>query len=247
MSTLTTRSTKQIELRIKELGPWFHNMQLQGVFTAPDHFLGDYPAFKFRNFANAIPADLHGKTVLDIGCNGGFYSLEMKRRGAERVLGIDFDEDYLAQARFAAEVSGLDVEFRRLSVYKVAELREKFDVVIFMGVLYHLRHPLLALDLLHQHVTRDLLLFQSLLRGPAQSPEIEEDYPFAEEEVFEQPGYPRMVFVEKNYSHDPTNWWLPNAACAAAMLRSSGYQILDHPEPEVFVCRHLAGGGHPVD
>ena len=44
--------------------------------------------------------------MLDIGCNGGFYSIEMKKRGAERVLGIDFDDDYLAQARFAAEVDG---------------------------------------------------------------------------------------------------------------------------------------------
>ena len=69
------------------LGPWFHNIDLGGVQTAPDHFLGDYPAVKWRRFAHAIPADLSGKTVLDIGCNGGFYSLEMKRRGAARVLG----------------------------------------------------------------------------------------------------------------------------------------------------------------
>lgn len=238
---------EQVQKRVTALGPWFHNMELDGVWTAPDHFLGNYPACKFDSFSDAIPADLRGKTVLDIGCNGGFYSIEMKRRGADRVLGIDFDEDYLAQARFAAEVSGLNIEFRKLSVYHVADLREKFDVVIFMGVLYHLRHPLLALDLLHAHVTRDLLVFQSLLRGSPEVPEIEEDYPFAEEAVFERPGYPRMVFVEKQYSHDPTNWWLPNRACAEAMLRSAGYDILSHPEREVFVCRHNVDGGHPLD
>lgn len=242
-----SESPVNVERRVKELGPWFHNINLNGVWTAPNHFLGDYPAFKFRNFANAIPADLTGKTVLDIGCNGGFYSIEMKRRGAERVLGIDFDDDYLDQARFASQTLGFQIEFRKLSVYKVADLREKFDVVIFMGVLYHLRHPLLALDLLHQHVTRDLLIFQSLLRGSPESPEIQEDYPFSEEDVFEQRGYPRMVFVEKNYSHDPTNWWLPNRACAEAMLRSAGYSILSHPEPEVFVCRHDPEGGYPLD
>ena len=102
-STLAgTRSARRAEA----LGPWFHNIDLNGVRTAPDHFLGDYPAVKWRSFADAIPPDLTGKTVLDIGCNGGFYSIEMKRRGAERVLGIDFDDDYLAQARFAAEVTG---------------------------------------------------------------------------------------------------------------------------------------------
>src|SRR5579885_2364570 len=170
----------EIKERVAALGQWFHNIDLNGVRTAPDHFLGDYPSFKFRNFAYAIPENLTGKSVLDIGCNAGFYSIEMKRRGAARVLGIDSDDDYLAQARFAAEVTGQNIEFRKLSVYRVAELREKFDLVLFMGVLYHLRHPLLALDLLHEHVTRDLLVFQSLLRGMEDPPDIAEDYPFSE-------------------------------------------------------------------
>src|SRR3954470_22230369 len=147
---------EEIRRRVRELGQWFHNLDLGGVQTAPDHFLGDYPAIKWRQFADALPADLRGRSVLDVGCNAGFYSIALKRRGADRVLGIDWDERYLAQARFAAEVSEVDVEFKRLSVYDVATLRERFDVVLFMGVLYHLRHPLLALDLLHEHVTRDL-------------------------------------------------------------------------------------------
>jgi tRNA (mo5U34)-methyltransferase len=75
-------SPDQIRQRIRELGDWFHNLNLHGVQTAPNHFLGDYPETKWRNFANAIPADLRGKSVLDIGCNAGFYSIEMKRRGA---------------------------------------------------------------------------------------------------------------------------------------------------------------------
>src|SRR4051794_2370849 len=133
-----------IQRRITELGDWFHNLQLGGVSTAPNHFLGDYPSVKWRKFAHAIPSDLRGKTVLDVGCNGGFYSIEMKRRGADRVVAIDSDEGYLAQARFAAEVNGMDIEFRQLDVYAVRELREQFDLVLFMGVLYHLRHPLLA-------------------------------------------------------------------------------------------------------
>src|SRR4051812_10495968 len=126
---------EKIEHRVRELGQWFHNLDLRGVRTAPDHFLGDYPAVKWRRFSQAIPADLRGKSVLDIGCNAGFYALEMKRRGADRVLGIDFDPDFLAQARFAAEVSGLDIELRQLSVYDLADLEEKFDIVLFMGVL----------------------------------------------------------------------------------------------------------------
>jgi tRNA (mo5U34)-methyltransferase len=230
-------SPTEIERRVHELGDWFQNLDLGGVRTAPNHFLGDYPNIKWRNFAHAIPADLSGKSVLDIGCNAGFYSLEMKRRGAARVVGIDSDETYLAQARFAAEVTGAEIEFRKVDVYDVAKLGERFDLVLFMGVLYHLRHPLLALDLLWEHVVADTLVFQSLMRGSREVANVASDYPFWETAVFDRPGYPLMYFVENRYSHDPTNWWIPNRACAEAMLRSAGFTIVDHPEDEVFICK----------
>jgi len=227
---------QEIEARVKALGPWFHNLDLAGVRTAPDHFLGDYPAVKWRRFAHAIPADLTGKSVLDVGCNAGFYAIEMKLRGAARVVGIDDDPRYLAQARLACEVRGVDLELRQLSVYDVAELGERFDLVLFLGVLYHLRHPLLALDLLHEHVARDTLVFQTMVRGSLEAAALAEDYPFSEMAVFERTGYPAMYFVERRYANDPTNWWIPNLACAEAMLRSAGFDPVAHPEDEVFVC-----------
>ena len=230
-------SAAEIQSRVCDLGQWFHNLDLQGVQTAPGHFLGDYPMIKWRNFAHAIPEDLRGKSVLDIGCNAGFYSLEMKRRGADRVVGIDSDEEFLAQARFAAEVCEADIEFRNLSVYDVAKLGETFDIVIFMGVLYHLRHPLLALDLIHDHVARDLMIFQSMQRGSRQLSPVLEDYAFQQTTIFDQPGWPKMHFVERKYAKDPTNWWIPNRACTEAMLRNSGFDIIDHPEAEVYLCR----------
>jgi tRNA (mo5U34)-methyltransferase len=237
-------SPVEIERRVHELGDWFQNLDLCGVRTAPNHFLGDYPSFKWRSFEHAIPADLSGKTVLDIGCNAGFYSLEMKRRGAARVVGIDSDEQYLAQARFAAEINGADIEFRQLDIYDVAKLQERFDLVLFMGVLYHLRHPLLALDLLYEHVVKDTLVFQSLMRGSREVAQLEKDYPFTETEIFDTPGYPLMYFVEHRYSHDPTNWWIPNHACAEAMLRSAGFAIVDHPEDEVYICKRSRNFSH---
>jgi tRNA (mo5U34)-methyltransferase len=235
-------STEEIEARVRELGPWFHNIDIGGVATAPDHFLGDYPRTKWQRFAHAVPEDLHGRTVLDVGCNAGFYSLEMKRRGADRVLGIDFDPLYLDQARFVAEAAGADIEFRLMSVYEVPQLRERFDVVLFLGVLYHLRHPLLALDILHDHAVGDLLVFQSLMRGTPEEMTIQPDYPFEETAVFEDARFPRMYFVEQSYSHDATNWWIPNHACAAAMLRSAGFDIVAEPEAEVLVCRRRSSG-----
>ena len=124
----------------------------------------------------------------------------------------------------------------------MGSLRERFDLVVFMGVFYHLRHPLLALDLIWENVADDLLLFQSMQRGSDQVAEVAADYPFAEQGHFDAPGYPKMHFIERDYSADPTNWWAPNRACSGAMLRSSGFEILANPDPEVFLCRRAERG-----
>src|SRR5437763_6412909 len=160
--------------RIDELGEWFHNLNLHGVPTAPNHFLGDFPSIKWRKICSDIPTDLQGASVLDIGCNAGFYSIEMKRRGAGRVLGIDTDERYLNQARFAAQTLGLQIEFERRSVYEVDAVDGTFDYVLFMGVFYHLRYPLLALDTVVKKVAGKLL-FQTMVRGSEKAVSWEKD------------------------------------------------------------------------
>jgi tRNA (mo5U34)-methyltransferase len=234
-----------LQAKVEALAPWFQNIDLgDGLWTAPDHFLGDYPGFKYRRFAPALPTDLTGKSVLDIGCNAGFYSVEMKRRGANRVLGIDSDDRYLAQARLAATALGIDdIEFRNLSVYDVGALGEKFDLVIFMGVLYHLRHPLLALDLIREHVAGDMMLFQTMQQGSKEIAEVPEDHPFhvpgtmRSPAYFDEPGYPKMHFIERKFADDWTNWWAPNKAGSQAMLRAAGFAIEAQPEDEVYLCR----------
>jgi tRNA (mo5U34)-methyltransferase len=139
-----------------------------------------------------------------------------------------------------------DIDFHEMSVYELPSIGERFDIVLFMGVLYHLRYPLLALDILHEHVTRDVLVFQSMLRGNADTKRFDADYGFHDTAHFDDPAYPRMYFVEQRYAGDPTNWWIPNRACAEAMLRTAGYAVVDHPEEEVFICRHQgASVGRP--
>lgn len=222
--------------QIEELGEWFHNIDLFGVPTAPNHFLGDFPNVKWKRIAPEIPEDLSGATVLDIGCNGGFYSLQLKRRGATRVLGIDIDDRYLNQARFASRTLGLDVEFEKLSVYDVDRIEGQFDFVIFMGVFYHLRYPLYALDKLMKKV-KGTLIFQTMIRGSEEVREWEQDYHFWNKEIFNHPDWPRMHFVEHRYAHDHTNWWIPNRAAAESMLRSAGLEIVSHPESETWICK----------
>ena len=226
---------RELARQIKEMGEWFHNLNLHGVSTAPNHFLGDFPNIKWKQISTAIPPRLDGASVLDVGCNGGFYSIELKRRGADYVLGIDIDERYLNQARFAARTLDLDIDFRKCSVYELDSIPGQFDFVFFMGVFYHLRYPLLGLDLAVKKVAGQMV-FQTMLRGPEETRSWLEDYPFWRKDIFLDPAFPSMYFIEKKYAGDPTNWWVPNRAAAEAILRSAGLTIISHPEEETWIC-----------
>ena len=108
-----------------------------------------------------------------------------------------------------------------------------------------------SLDLIHAHVAKDLFVFQSMQRGSKEVDEVAENPHFWETEHFDRPGYPKLHFIEHRYADDPTNWWVPNAACAEAMLRSAGFAIVAHPEDEVYVCRRVeapdwAGAVYPA-
>jgi tRNA (mo5U34)-methyltransferase len=221
--------------RVEALGPWFHDLEIHGVRTAPEHPLGNFLREIWTAVSPFFPEDMSGKTVLDIGCNAGFYSQRMHERGA-RVTGIDHDARYLAQARFAAGELGYDIDFRQMDVYDVDRLESRYDYVIFMGVLYHLRHPLLALEKVAR-LPRERLVVQCMVRGAsAGGIDVRSDYPISETGVFEDPRFPAMYFVEERYAGDPTNWWIPNEAGLAAMLRSAGLRIEAHPGREIFVC-----------
>jgi tRNA (mo5U34)-methyltransferase len=222
---------------IEALGPWFHNLHLpDGTETASSHHFGDFPAFKWRQIAPHIPDDLTGRHVLDIGCNAGFYSFEFARRGAT-VIGLDVDEHYLRQARWAAEKMHLSdrVSFRRGTVYQASDLGERFDIVVFMGVFYHLRYPLLALDGLSL-LEPELMVFQTLTHGDGSVADTR-GARFQDRHRLEQPGWPKMAFIEMEFSGDPTNWWIPNRAGVLAMLAAAGFRVTAEPGDEIFLCR----------
>ena len=189
------------------------------------------------------PATVPGGVTTRGGWNE-VWRANLELRGAGRVLGIDSDQRYLDQARLVAETLGVgDIEWRHHSVYDVGALGQRFDLVIFMGVLYHLRHPLLALDLIRDHVAGDRMLFQTMQQGSHDVLNVPDDQPFHRPGTtqpptcFDNPAYPRMHFIEREFAHDWTNWWAPNAACSQAMLRAAGFRIEDQPEDEVYLCR----------
>lgn len=230
--------SKETKTAIEELQPWFHNLHLpDGSQTAPNHFLGDFPEFKWKALEPHIPKDLRGKRVLDVGCNAGFYSFELAKRGAS-VTGIDLDVHYLRQAQWAAQVYGLEeqVEFLQMQVYDILRLPHSFDMIWFMGVFYHLRYPLLALDMISEKLD-GMLVFQTLMMPDREIKSIKDDYQINERDEMMAKGWPKMAFIEQKLAGDPTNWWAPNAAGVEALLRSSGFEVLSNPMDETYICR----------
>ena len=165
-------------------------------------------------------ASVKGKSVIDIGCWDGFFSIEAARRGARRVLATD---DYVWRMKFgtrrqteiAARLAAPSViTVKQIDVFDIApKTVGKHDVVLFFGVLYHMRHPLLALEKAAS-VCSELLIVETHLDAMNEA-------------------RPAMIFYPgRELANDPTNWWGPNIACVEAMLRDQGFLSIRYtPRP----------------
>lgn len=225
--------------KIAQCGFWYHNIQLAPeVWTNPNDPKAYKPLDRWARIETYIPKDLSGKTVLDLGCNSGFFAAKMKQRGAARVVAVDAAPWSEKQASLVASTFGVDIDIRIQDVHEFClETREPFDYVLFLGLLYHLRHPLLVLDRL-SCLTREKLIIQSVIRGrkPDGSLDIKDDYLASETKLFEHPDFPKLLFIEKKFNGDLSNWWFPNENCLLAMLRSSGFQRITRISQDIFTC-----------
>lgn len=213
-------STADLE-RIRALvnaKPWYHIMELAPGVVTP----GIYDP-RERLERMGFPADLSGKSVLDIGAYDGFFSFEAERRGARRVLAVDrHPVDHLGFS-LARDVLGSRVEYRMGSVYDLAaETFGCFDVVMFAGVFYHLRHPLLALDRIHG-VCREYLFLEThvldsdFLHEGRRTP-LGEMHP-------DLPGSALLQFYPYDeLNGDPSNWFAPTVRCVELMLHNAGFR-----------------------
>ncbi|HMV50397.1 MAG TPA: DUF1698 domain-containing protein [Blastocatellia bacterium] len=183
-------------------GSWWHSVDLgNGQVTSGVYSLEELQGFYS---ALALPEDLDGRRLLDIGCWDGFYTFETERHGA-RVTAVDcrWSPNFFA----AREVLNSQAEFHQLNVYELGKDKlGAFDIVLFMGVLYHLRHPLLALERVCE-VTRDFAIIESHIIDKMRD---------ADEPVMEF-----YEFDELGGQYD--NWWVPNVECMAQMIRSAGF------------------------
>lgn len=224
--------------KIQDLAPWFHNIHLpNGEQTAEDHFLGDFPAFKWNNIKKALPQSFEGYKVLDIGCNAGFYSIELAKLGA-KVVAVDIDEHYLKQAKWVAKEFDLEsqIEFRQMQVYDFAKVDEEYDLVWFMGVFYHLRYPLLAMDILSK-LTKKHLLFQTFslpYENNNNEFKIPDNVEFHKREVLNNTAWPKLAFIQNKLAGDPTNWWIANHQGILSILENCGFKVKSMPDEETY-------------
>jgi len=217
---------------IQDLGPWFHNYELAtGVWTNDSGFPGsEYPAWRWGFVSRLLP-DVKGLACLDVGCSSGFFSLKLKELGAKDVLGVDGGEQTRAieQCRFAAAQLNLPARFERMSIYDLKPLGQAFDVVLCLGVFYHLRHPLLALENLRAVCKRDLI-FQTVTTRHSATAAVEMPAEAVQNltvqsEVLLDPRFPELKFIEHSLGQDMSCWFVPNVEGVYAMLRSAGFTV----------------------
>jgi tRNA (mo5U34)-methyltransferase len=206
---------------IVDVGRWKQEFQAKGwwhSFELPDGRLieGVCSVEGLRNRIRQfpIPEDLRGARVLDIGAWDGWYSFEMERRGAD-VVAIDcWKNPRFRQMHHALRST---VRLRLMDFYDLTPATVgRFDIVLFMGVLYHLKHPLLALERVCALAT-DLAAVDSFVLR-------DEHLPGADIE-----SRPVMEFYEtEEFGGQSDNWCGPTVKCLIAMCRTAGFARVEH-------------------
>lgn len=224
--------------RLKSLGWWYQHFTLPNGVRTGD---GEEPAYdpeqRWKLFEKYIPTDLSGKTVLDLGGCGGYFSIQMKLRGAARCVLVEPCVELIEQAKFAASEFGVEIECVPEDAHTYClTTEERFVYILFLGLLYHLRHPLAVIDRLAE-MTKERLVVASAIIGPGEeSHSPAANYNRSDDELMlTDPGYPRLAFVENRYYGDPTNWCLPNYAALLALLRAAGMRVIARPHSHVVV------------
>jgi tRNA (mo5U34)-methyltransferase len=234
---------EEIQERIQKLGPWFHCIELgDGLLTKTASAVGEpveHPRPTWEKVRASLPEDVSGLSVLDVGCNAGFYAVELKRRGAARVVGVDSQRSLVRQAEFVRDVLGLDIEYARASVYDLdPRASGQFDVVLALGLIYHCKHLVLALERLFA-VTRELLVLETAVYPPKKSPGS-----FEYDVGGLRPTLHPLAYVENppEAKEAVYNWFLPGVESLCALLKNVGFDSTEvfpatHADRAIIACR----------
>jgi tRNA (mo5U34)-methyltransferase len=201
---------------------WWHSIDLGNGIVTPGK---KSPAVHAREAAAIFdPIKMDGVSVLDVGAWNGFYSFEAKRRGARRVMAMDHytwnHEHFRGREAFelARSALGYDIETADMDVMELCPemLGGTFDVVLFLGVLYHLFDPI-----------------EGLRRAASVAKEVLVVETHTDLENVDRPAM--VMYPGSELNNDPTNWWGPNSACVRELLKTMGFARIDE-----------RSGGRPV-
>ena len=235
---MNCRKTGGFEKEMRSLGWWYQHFEFpNGVRTGAGTPPGYDARTRWAFIEPFVPDDLTGKTVLDVGGNAGFFSIQMKLRGAHRCVLVDPFEIAIKQAGFAAKQFGVTLELIMEDAHAYClTTEERFDYVLFLGLFSHLKYPGIVLDRLAE-MTRERIFIHSHVIGHKRKPVASKpDYKRnVDDHLLEHPGFPRLAFVEAQYNEDSTNWWIPNRTGMEAMTRSAGLRIIDRPHRQIIV------------
>ena len=223
---------------LDSLGWWYQHFQLpSGLWTGDGREPAYYPERRWEFIEPFVPADLAGATVLDLGGNAGYFSIQMMRRGAARCVLVDPFPEFVRQAEFAARQFGVKMDLICEDAHTYClTTEERFDYVLLLGLLYHLKYPGLVLDRAAEMTKTRIYVATAVIgpevEGPAKKPNYER---LTDDDLLLDPGFPKLAFIEERYNNDPTNWWLPNHAALPALMRSAGLRVIARPHSHVLV------------
>jgi len=230
------KSRSQTEEEVRSLGWWYQHFELpSGVWTGHGGASSYRPETRWNLFELIRSKGPLWKDCSGRGRQRGFLFIQMLLRGAQRCVLVEPFTEFARQAEYAAAEFGVDLEIvnEDVHVYCLSNV-ERFDYVLFLGLFYHLKYPVLVLDRLAE-MTRERMFFQSHLLGSAGDTYKDQSNYEIDTPLLENPYFPRLLFIEKLYNRDPTVWWIPNYTALEPLLRSAGLKAIARPDPELVV------------
>jgi tRNA (mo5U34)-methyltransferase len=208
--------------KVAEIPFWWHNIELgYGIVTPGHYWNGRFDILQLLLEKLDLSKDLSGKSVIDIGAWDGFFSFEAEKRGASRVLAIDNFYRMEKEGKFldmgnkgfeiAKEILASKVQYKIMDVLDLTpETVGMFDITLCLGVIYHVKNPILALEKVAS-ITNEMVIIESCF-------------------INKGGNIPLAQFIKTEFQGDPTVWWIPNRACLEAMVRRVGFQKVQSVE-----------------
>jgi tRNA (mo5U34)-methyltransferase len=217
---------EEAEAFVKSYSFWYHRIYLgNGIYTLPPTMADQVWALIKPTF----PVDLKGASMLDIGCNAGFFSILAKLRGAGRILGVEFFPMFFEQAEYIRKIWQMDMEYRLMDAHNVGKIDEQFDLVMFAGILYHLKNPLQVLEYIGDRCRDAVIVESEVIPDDRRNLLMARMGPLGNIKLTATTKGFMKFYEGDELNGDNSNWWAPDTECLLGMLRVAGFKHFSRP------------------